>query len=109
MVTRIGPKNGKPHRPYFREWREKTGKTQEQVAERIETSKATVSRMEAGKSQYNAGYVQALADALDVEPEQLFFDPARPSVDALLKNATPEQRRQVLAVVETMLRTGTGG
>lgn len=106
MVTRIGPKGGKPYRIYFREWREKRDLTQEQVAERLGTTKATVSRMETGKVQYNRGYVEALAFALAIEPDQLFRDPEQPSADALLQRATPEQRARVLSVIEALLKTG---
>lgn len=106
MVARIGPKSGKPFRIYFREWREKRGFTQEQIAERIETTKATVSRMETGKVQYNRGYVEALAGALAIEPDQLFRDPEQPSADSLLQKASPEQRARVLSVIEALLKTG---
>lgn len=106
MVTRIGPKSGRPFRMFFKEWREHRGLTQEQVAERLDTTKATVSRMESGKVQYNRGYVEALADALQVEPEQLFHHPDRPSIDALLQKASPEDRARVLSVVEALLKAG---
>lgn len=106
MVTRIGPRSGKPHRIYFKEWREKRELTQEQVADRIGTTKATVSRMEAGKVQYNRGYLDALAYALSVEPMDLFRDPDRPSADALLQNADPETRQRAISVLEALLKAG---
>lgn len=106
MVTRIGPRSGKPRRVYFREWREKRELTQEQVAERLDTTKATVSRMETGKVQYNRGYVEALADALMIDPADLFHDPERPSADQLLASATPEQRARVISVIEALLKAG---
>ena len=106
MVARIGPKGGKRYRIYFKEWREKRGLTQEQVADRLGTTKATVSRMETGKSQYNRGYVEELAYALTVEPDQLFRDPERPSADSLLQSASPEQRARALSVIEALLKAG---
>lgn len=107
MVARIGPRRGRPHRVYFKEWREYRGLTQEQVADRLETTKATVSRMETGKSQYNRGYLEALADALDCEPSELFHPPDRPSVDDLLQKAEPADRARVLSMIEAYLKTGT--
>lgn len=107
MVTRIGPKSGQPFRVYFREWREARGLTQEQVAERLNTTKATVSRMENNRSQYNRGYVEALADALQVSPDQLFRHPDTPSIDSLLEKVSPEDRARVVSVVQALLKTGS--
>jgi transcriptional regulator with XRE-family HTH domain len=106
MVTRIGSKGGNPARLYFRQWREKRGLTQEQVAERLNTTKATVSRMETGKVQYNRGYLEALALALSIEPDQLLRDPEQPSADSLLQKASPEQRARVLSVIDALLKAG---
>jgi len=54
--------------------------------------------------------VQAgLAHALGIEPADLFRDPEQPSVDELLRKATPEQRRAAFVVVQALLRDGTNG
>lgn len=78
MVARIIPKGGKPLRPFFREWRKFRNMTQEQVAEALDTTKATVSRMETGKTQYNADYLQAIANLFKVREPDLFYDPVAP-------------------------------
>lgn len=106
MVTRIGPKQ--PFRHYLKEWRELRGLTQQQLADRLETGKDQISRWESGKRGMSAEVLAALAEALDFsEPGQIFHDPQRPSADELLRNATPEQRRQAFTVIEALLRTGS--
>jgi transcriptional regulator with XRE-family HTH domain len=104
MVTRIGPK--RPRRLYLQAWRETRGLTQQQLAERVESGKDQISRWESGKRGMSAGVIAALEEALQLEPGDLFRDPATPSVDELLRKATPEQRQQVLSVVAALLKTG---
>lgn len=105
MVTRIGPT--KPFRHYVREWREHRGLTQEQLADRLATSKGQISRWESGKRDMTSKVLSALAYALNIEVADLYRDPRAPSVDALLRSATPAQRDQVFAVIETLLKTGS--
>jgi transcriptional regulator with XRE-family HTH domain len=107
MVVRIGPRSGKRIPIFFREWRERKQLTQEQLADRLGTTKATVSRMENSESQYNRGYLEALAEALDIDdPAKLLHHPDRPSPDDLLRNATPEQRARAISVIEALLKAG---
>ena len=114
MVTRIGP--SKPFRHYLKEWRVAKGLTQQQLADRLPvgddgkpTGKDQISRWERSERGMTMDVQAALAEALGIDPGALFHDPDRPSVDELLRNAPPEQRRQIFAVVETMLKTGTNG
>ncbi len=114
MVTRIGP--SAPIRHFLKEWREKKGLTQQQLADRLPagddgkaTGKDQVSRWERSKRGMTMDVQAALAEALGIDPGALFHDPEQPSIDSLLRSASPEVRRQAFAVVETMLRTGTGG
>lgn len=82
-------------RVYLREWREYLDLTQEQVADRIDTTKGTVSRMEINTREPNLGYLAAFAEAIDREVADLFRDPARPTQDDLLREASPEQAREI--------------
>jgi transcriptional regulator with XRE-family HTH domain len=104
MIARIGPK--RPRRQYLQAWRDSRGLTQQQVADRVGTSKGVVSNWESGKRGMSAGVIEALEEALQLEPGDLFRDPAQPSADELLRDATPEQRRQALQVIEALLKTG---
>lgn len=82
-------------RVYLREWREYLGLTQEQIADRIETTKGTVSRMEINSREPNLGYLAAFAEAIDREVSELFRDPERPTQEDLLRSASPEQAREI--------------
>lgn len=105
MVARIGPK--RPHRQYLREWREFRGLTQQQLADRLETGKDQISRWESGKRGMSLEVVDALCEAIAIEPGDLFRDPATPSADELLRAATPEQRRLAIDLVSRILRTAS--
>lgn len=112
MVTRIGP--SKPFKHFLKEWREKRGLTQQQLADRLPvgedgkpTGKDQISRWENGKRGMTMEVQVALSEALNLDsPGDLFRDPHMPSADDLLRRATPAQRNQIFAVIETMLKTG---
>jgi hypothetical protein len=110
MVARIGLKGAKPVKTYFREWREWKGWTLEELADRMETTAATVSRVESGTRDWGKGYLEAFSHVIGCPHD---IDPIRRppgaalTLDDMLRNATPEQRKQVLAVVITLLSTGT--
>lgn len=112
MVTRIGPRA--PFRHYLKEWREYRGLTQQQLADRLPSGrdgrgpgKDQVSRWERSQRGMTMEVQAALAEALSIAPGQLFHDPEEPSADDLLRGASPEQRRQAFAIIETLLKTGT--
>ncbi len=114
MVVRIGP--SKPFTHFLKKWRQHKRLTQQQLADRLplsEDGKATgkdqISRWERSHRGMTMDVQAAVAEALDISPGDLFRDPDQPSADELLRSATPEQRRQAFAVIETLLRTGTDG
>jgi transcriptional regulator with XRE-family HTH domain len=96
------------------EWRKKKGLTQQQLADRLPigedgkpTGKDQISRWENSKRGMTMEVQVALAEALNLDtPGDLFRDPNMPSADDLLRRANPEQRIRILAVIETMLKTG---
>jgi transcriptional regulator with XRE-family HTH domain len=105
MVTRIGPKH--PTHLYLREYRDDRGLTQEQLAERIGTTKATISRIENGRRDPTLGFLGAAVEALGrgLVVSDLFSPPEQPSVDAKLRTASQRVREQVYVVVEALLKT----
>lgn len=112
MVSRIGLKGAKPVRTYFREWREWKNWTQQELADRMETTAATVSRIEKGERDWGKGYLEAFSYVIGCpNPEDPITRPpnAPITLDDMLRNATPDQRRQAIALIETLLRTGTNG
>lgn len=102
MVARIRSRSPRRWRVYFKEWREARDLTQQQLAERLGTTHVTVSRMETGARQWNQGYLEALAEALDTEPQNLFHHPGRPTLDELLRDASDEDRQRAIQVVKTL-------
>ncbi|HMT13112.1 MAG TPA: helix-turn-helix transcriptional regulator [Aestuariivirga sp.] len=106
MITRIGPK--KPLRFYLAEWRIKRHLTQEQLAERVETTKATISRWENQERDAGGKALAALADALNLEVPDLYRNPEMPSADALMRDARPEDQVKALRLVATLLNKAVG-
>ena len=103
-LVRIGPK--RLRKLYIAEWREHRGLTQKQLGERLEppVTDVAVSRWETGRRKPP---MDALADALELEPADFYRPPSQPSADALLRDMSEEQRRQALAILETIRKTGT--
>ena len=99
-------------RHFIKEWRLHRHLTQEQLAARIEMSAPNYGRIENGKVPYNQDFLEALAEALNCEPADLIMrnplDTQAPwSIVEALQKASPEDRKRVEAVVETLLKTGT--
>lgn len=109
MIARIRSKA--PVRHFLKEWRLAKGKTQQQLADLLDTDKGQVSNWESNKRGMTMEVQSAIAYALNIEPQDLFRDPEQPSPDELLRrvNATPEQRALAYRIVESVLMTGTDG
>lgn len=104
----------KPSHPrfFFREWRKHRGYNQEELAELVGVTPSTISQLENGKQGFSDSTLTALADALACSPGDLLMrnplDTDAPwSIWDSVKKSSPEQRAAIVAVVETMLRTGT--
>lgn len=88
--------------------------TQQQLADLLPagdddtpTGKDQVSRWENNERGMTMAVQVALAEALGISPGDLFRNPGEPSADHLLRDATPEQRRQAFSVIEALIKTGT--
>src|ERR1051326_6447126 len=110
MVERIGPKRPR-QRAYLREHREALGWSQTELANRMATTKSTISRYETGKRDYPGGFLAAFAEALgkgEAAPPRPPGEPPKPaSIDAMLENKPDAVKQQARAVIEALLRTGT--
>lgn len=104
MASPIRIRSGRRRHLYLKEWRKHRKLTQEKLADRLETSAATVSRMEKRAREPNVGYLEALADALDCEPQDFYRPPTNPFLDDEVRNAPPEKQEQIKAVVMALLR-----
>jgi len=91
---------------FLRDWREHRRLTQQQLADRLETTAATVSRIENGNRDYTGAFLLGAADALGCEPGDLIMrPPSQPSLDATLRSAPERIRAQIIAVAETLLKS----
>lgn len=102
MPARIGPK--RPLRLYLAEWRDAKGKTQQQLADMLETSDVTISRWETGKRQPNLKAQAAYAEALGIDPLDLRRHPAQPSADDLLRGQPPEIVEHAIKLIMAIRR-----
>lgn len=111
MVVRIGRKRPlRFRRMFLKEHREAAGLTQEQLAERMGTTKATVSRIETGQRDYTGGFLEAAADALGKPDASVFYRPPQEAdLVEKLASAPAAVRNQVHVVIDALLKTGLRG
>jgi transcriptional regulator with XRE-family HTH domain len=96
-------------RTFFRQWREHRGLTQEQLADRLETSVASISRLESGTQPYTQDVLEALADALRTDPASLLMrNPADPeAIWSLWEQAKQGERALIEELARSVVKTGT--
>lgn len=111
-MPKVTPRIRPLRRTFLRHWREFRGLNQDQAAERIGIDRSQLSRIENGKSPYNQAFLEAAAYAYRCDPADLLMrNPLDESaiwalMDAV-RNATTEKQKQISAVIETLLKTGT--
>lgn len=101
-VTRIGPRRSR--RIFLAEWRQDRGLTQKQLGERVGVTDMTVSRWETGQALLNTNVMAALAEALSIEPVDLYRRPETPSADALLRGQPEDVVEQALKIIQAIRR-----
>jgi transcriptional regulator with XRE-family HTH domain len=106
--TRFKEPRGRPH--FIRQWRKHRGYTQEQLAEMAGMSPGNLSQIENRKQDYTQSTLEALAEALNCEPADLLVrNPADPEgIWSLWDRAGEAERRQIVAVIEGLLRASSG-
>jgi transcriptional regulator with XRE-family HTH domain len=103
VIKRIQP--DAPLKLYLAEWRDRRGMSQEMLAERMGTTKASISRWENGDRDVTGKVIAAMAAALNLEPVQLFRHPSQSSIDDMLAVVSPELRQQAYAVLGALLKS----
>jgi transcriptional regulator with XRE-family HTH domain len=72
-MPRVGnPENRRRH--FVREWRKFRGLTQEKLAEKLDTTKANISRIENLHQGYTQDFLEACAEVLKVDPAALLSE-----------------------------------
>lgn len=94
---------------FVREWRKFRGYSQERLAEMVGVTHGAISQLETGKTHYTQAMLEALAEALMTEPASLLMrDPtAQDAIWSIWERAKPAQRRQIEAIADTIVKTGT--
>jgi transcriptional regulator with XRE-family HTH domain len=89
---------------YFKAWRKFRTLTQQQVADRIGTTKTRVSLKERGLEPYDQYYLEALADALNTDTASLLArDPyAEAGAYAVLDALKPETRAKAIEIIRAL-------
>lgn len=108
MPRRI-KKIGKRTRTFIRQWREYRELTQDQLASRLDMSKAQLSRIETGDQPYSQDFLEACAEALRTDPASLIMrNPEDPDgIWTIWEQAKPGERLQIVAVARALTKTGT--
>jgi transcriptional regulator with XRE-family HTH domain len=96
----------KQRRTYIRQWRERIGITQEELADRTGLSPGYISLLETGERGYTQDSLERIAEALRCLPgEILNVDPKRDaSFMGLLETLKPLERRQARELVQLFIQ-----
>lgn len=97
MSVQIGSKH--PRRLYIRERLEKAGIDQQTLAGRMGCSPSQVSKLLKNPIAIDGRWLGRFADALDVSPTDLYYDPEAPTQDELLAAGTAEELKQAIQLV----------
>lgn len=110
MVRKVTPRFRRQYRrTYIREWREYRGLTLEHLADRVETTHASLSRIERGLQPYSQTLLEALAGALQTDEASLLIrNPNDPEgIWSVWDNAQPGERKMIVDIAKTVVKTGT--
>jgi DNA-binding Xre family transcriptional regulator len=110
VISRLKNRQAQQRRRLFiKEWRKYRGLSQETLAERTDMSVSNLSQLETNKQGYSWETIQALAEALNCEPGDLFtVDPTKDNaIWSIWERAKPAEREQIVAVAKALVKTGT--
>lgn len=95
---------------YIRAWRESRGLSLEALAERVDTTHATLSRIERGLIPYSQPLLERIAEELNTDPASLLMrNPEDPEgLWSLWDQAKPGERAKIVGIAKTILdKTGS--
>ena len=89
---------------HLRAWRDFRGLSQESLAARVNSTAATISRLENGHQPYTQPLLEALAEALSCTPADIIMRPpgAASGLDRVIEGLTDAQRRQAEAIIRAL-------
>jgi transcriptional regulator with XRE-family HTH domain len=104
MVTRI--RRGARQHLYIEEWMADRGLSDDKMAGRLDVARETVTRWRNQQHRLNPDKIAAIAKALDIEPEELWRPPSRPSLDALVKDSPDDLLADAADIVRRLVARG---
>jgi transcriptional regulator with XRE-family HTH domain len=102
-ISSAGPRH--PH--FIKEWRAHRALTQPQLAERLGTSKQSISRIEKGEQPYTQESLEALAQALDCTPADLISRDPRQEPDLPIFDLPMSDKERVRDFIRALRVTRT--
>lgn len=91
----------------IRAWREYRGLTLERLAARVDSTPATISRIERRVRPYSQSLLERLAEALSCEPSDLVVrqppSPEQIEMLSVIKGLTPAEAQQALKVLKALV------
>lgn len=99
-------------RNHLKAWREKRGLSQDELAEKVGTTKSVISLLENEKRPLSSKWLRKLAEALDTKPGYILdYDPNEISSDVfdIWDRIDASDRAQAARVLGTFAKTGTKG
>lgn len=111
MVTTTQAEQDEEQHLYIDEWMAELGFTDETLAEKMNSNRTTVWRWRNEQHRLNPQKIADIARAMGREPQELWHPPPkhdRPSIDAIVKDASDEVVRKAADVVSIIVKkTGT--
>jgi transcriptional regulator with XRE-family HTH domain len=92
---------------YLVEHRKARGVSPEEMAGRLGISRQSVHRWEREQHRMTPDKQAAYAEALGIEPADLWRPPDKPSIDAMLTKASDDLRQKAAEMIAILLKTGT--
>lgn len=89
---------------YITEWMDKLDLKDEIVAKRMRKPRVTVWRWRTEQKRLNPKKIAALASAMGLTPGDLWRPPNRPSLDAIVKDASDELVERIATIITIMVK-----
>lgn len=89
---------------YIDEWMAERRLSDEMVAAKLGVSRETVWRWSVEQHRLNPEKMLRLAQVLDIDPPQLYYPPARPSIDAILSGMDQETYDAAFDIVARLVK-----
>lgn len=96
--------NGRPQLHYFiKEWMDERGISDDEMGEKMGVARETVYRRRTEQKRLSPSKVAEFAYHLGIEVSELQYRPGVPSLDALARDASIEQRKMAADIIQRLM------